>query len=309
MLSVLFPNLRSASSDCDFEGQQPDPICWRHSCTPVTMPRCSAFRAKLRLMPFTLSHAAAVIPFRRTPFVMSALVMGCFVPDFPYLISLSPRMFYGHTFPGMFVLDLPLALLALWLFHAFVKQPMLMFLSVGFRRRLRTSVNSFPFWPWERLSLIILSILIGTATHLLWDAFTHPTRIYENWAFLRINVELPAIGEMPMYKLLEYVSSVFGLVVVAVWIWHWYRTTNPSAYPAAQAGDAAQRHTFVAVLPTLAILGGILRAYRAHGIHPEIRLLMYFTADILISAITFFLLGLLSYGVILRWQKPRCVRE
>jgi hypothetical protein len=260
-------------------------------------------------MPFTLSHAAAVIPFRRTPFVMSALVMGCFVPDFPYLISLSPRMFYGHTFPGMFVLDLPLALLALWLFHAFVKQPMLMFLSAGFRRRLRTSVNSFPFWPSERLSLIILSILIGTATHLLWDAFTHRTSwFYENWAFLRTNVELSAIGEMPMYKLLEYVSSVFGLVVVAVWIWHWYRTTNPSAYPAAGAEDAAQRRTFVAVLPALAILGGVLHAYHANGIHLEIRPLVHFTAYILISAITFFLLGLLAYGVILRRQKPTYVR-
>jgi hypothetical protein len=260
-------------------------------------------------MPFTLSHAAAVIPFRRTPFVMSALVMGCFVPDFPYLISLSPRVFYGHTFPGMFVLDLPLALLALWLFHAFVKQPMLMLLSAGFRRRIRTSVNSFPFWPSERLSLIILSILIGTATHLLWDAFTHRTSwFYENWAFLRINVELSAIGEMPMYKLLEYVSSVFGLVVVAVWIWCWYRTTDPSAYPAAEAEDAAQRRTFVAVLPALAILGGVLRSYHANGIHLEIRPLVHFTADILISALTFFLLGLLAYGVILRRQKPTYVR-
>ena len=261
------------------------------------------------MMPFTLSHAAAVIPFRRTPFVTSALVMGCFVPDFPYLISLSPRRFYGHTIPGMFVLDLPLALLALWLFHTFIKQPMLMFLPAGFRRRLGTSVNSFPFWPSQRLSLIILSILIGTATHLLWDACTHNTSwFYENWSFLRINVELPAIGQMLMYKLLEYMSSVFGLVVVAVWIWHWYRTTNPSAYSAAEAEDSVQRRTFVAVLPALSILGGVVRAYHAKGIYLEIRPLVYFTADFLISAIAFFLLGLLAYGVILRLQKPTCVR-
>jgi hypothetical protein len=256
-------------------------------------------------MPFTLSHAAAVIPFRRTPFVMSALVMGCFVPDFPYLISLSPRMFYGHTFAGMFVFDLPLALLALWLFHLFVKQPMLMFLPPAFQRRLRTSVKSFPFWPPPRLSLIILSILIGTATHLVWDTFTHRTSwLYENWAFLRNNVDLPAIGEMPMYKLLEYLSSAFGLAVVAVWICHWYRTTNPSASPTAEAEDTAQRRTFVAVLPTLAILGGGLRAYHANGIHLEIRPLVHFTTDFLISAITFFLLELLACGLILRRQKP-----
>ena len=256
-------------------------------------------------MPFTLSHAAAVLPFRRTAFLMSALVMGCFAPDFPYLISLSPHMSFGHSIPGMFVLDLPLALLALWLFHAFVKKPMLMLLPAGFRRRLRTSANSFPFWPAKRLWLIILSILIGTATHLLWDAFTHRTSwFYEYWAFLRMNVVLPAIGEMGMYKLLEFVSSAFGLVVVAVWIYLWYRATNPSAYPAAVAGNEPRRRTFVAVLPVLAILGGVLRAYPANGIHVEIRPLVHFTADLLISAIAFLLLGLLAYGVILRRQKP-----
>jgi hypothetical protein len=254
-------------------------------------------------MPFTLSHAAAVIPFRRTPFVMSALVMGCFVPDFPYLISLSPHMSYGHTFAGMFVLDLPLALLALWLFHVFVKRPMLMFLPAGFKRRLGTSVNSFPFWPSKRLSLIIFSILIGTATHLLWDAFTHPNSwLYENWTLLQNSIELPAIGEVPIYKLMEYVNSVFGLAVVAGWICHWYRTAIPSANSVAEAEDARKRRTFVAVLPAFAILGGALRAYHAHSINLGIRPLMHFTTDFLISAITFFLLGLLLYGIILRWH-------
>jgi len=235
---------------------------------------------------------------------MSALVMGCFVPDFPYLISLAPRMFYGHTFGGVFLLDLPLALVSLWLFHAFIKRPMLMFLPDGFRRRLKTSVNSFAFWPSERLSLIILSILIGTATHLVWDAFTHDNSwIYTRWALLGMHVRLPAVGETQMYKLFEYGSSVFGLLVVAVWIWHWYRTTKPSAHVAANPVDAAQRRTLVFALPVIAFFGAALRSYHANGIHMEIRPMVHFTADLLISAITFFLLGLLAYGIILRRQK------
>jgi hypothetical protein len=236
---------------------------------------------------------------------MSALVMGCFVPDFPYLLSLNPHMSYGHSFPGMFLLDLPLALLALWLFHAFVKQPMLMFLPNGFRRRLKTSVTSFPFWPSERFSLIFLSILIGTATHLVWDSFTHSTSwICDNWAFLRMNVELPVIGgEMPMYKALEYASSVFGLAVVAVWIWYWYRTTRPSEYPGADPLDGAQKCTFVIALPSLAILVGALRAYHVDGVRMEVRPVVHFTADTLISAIAYFLLGLLVCGVIVRQRK------
>lgn len=260
-------------------------------------------------MPFTLSHAAVVIPFRRTRLITSALVLGCFAPDFPYLRYLTPHGSYGHTFQGIFVLDLPLALLALWLFHMFIKQPMLMFLTSGFRRRLKTSVNSFPFWPAKRLSLIILSILIGAATHLLWDAFTHRTSwFYKNWAFLRINVRLMAAGEMQMYKVLEYVSSVFGLVVVIVWIWHWYRTTSPSEDVAADAGFRTRRRFFVPALLAITLLGSFLRAYRANGIHFGLRSLVHFTTDFLLTAIAIFLLGLMAYGAILRSQKATYVR-
>jgi hypothetical protein len=240
---------------------------------------------------------------------MSALVMGCFVPDFPYFLSLAPRMFYGHTFPGMFVLDLPLALVVLWLFHGFLKQPKLMFLPGGFRRRLRTSVDRFAFWPSERFSLIVLSILIGIATHLVWDAFTHRTSwIYENWELLRRPFELPIVGEMEMYKLLEYASSAFGLAVVAIWVGHWYGTTKPSAAPVIEPVDAAQRRTLVVALPTLALLGGALRAYHADGLHLQIRPLVHFTADTLISAITYFLLGLLVCGVMFRRHRAVYVR-
>jgi hypothetical protein len=252
-------------------------------------------------MPFTLSHAAAAIPFRRTRLIMSAIVMGCFVPDFPHFLLLSHHVSFSHTIVGMFVLDLPLAVVALWLFHAFMKQPMLMFIPSGVRRRLTTSVDTFAFWPPEHLSLIVLSILTGAATHLLWDSFTHYNSwICQNWAFLRGWVDLPVIGGIPMYTLLEYASSVFGLAVVAVWIWHWYRVTTPSAAPVTQPMDAAHRHAFVAALTVLATLGGALRSWLVNGIHLQIRPIVHFAADMLVSAITLFLLGLLVCSVILR---------
>ncbi|HTV81841.1 MAG TPA: DUF4184 family protein [Acidobacteriaceae bacterium] len=252
-------------------------------------------------MPFTLSHAAAAIPFRRTRLIMSAIVTGCFVPDFPHFLLLSRHVAFSHTIVGMFVLDLPLAIVALWIFHAFIKQPMLMFFPSGVRRRLTTSVDTFGFWPPERLSLIVLSILTGTTTHLLWDAFTHDNSwICQNWAFLRRWVDLPVTGGMPMYTLLEYASSVFGLALVAVWIWHWYRVSTPSAALVTQPMDAAHRRAFVAALTVPAALGGALRSWLINGIHLQIRPIVHFTADMLVSAITLFLLGLLVCGVILR---------
>jgi hypothetical protein len=234
---------------------------------------------------------------------MSALLMGCFVPDFPYFFSFSPRMFYGHTLPGMFVFDLPVALFALWLFHAIVKRPMLMFLPRGIRRRLSTSVESFPFGPADRFSLIVLSTLIGIATHLLWDGFTHNTSwIYRHMKFLGVLLELPVVGPMAVYKMLEYVSSAFGLLVVAIWIWHWYRTTRPSKVPVAEPVEERYRQILVIVLPLAAVLGGLVRAYLANGIHLQIRPVVHFTADTIIATITYFLLGLVVCGLALGRQ-------
>jgi hypothetical protein len=258
-------------------------------------------------MAFTLAHAAAAIPFRRTPLIVSAIVMGCFVPDFSYFLTLSPHRGFSHTVAGMFVLDLPLAMAALWVFHAFIKQPMLMFLPVGIRRRLTTSVNRFPFWPWKRLALIVLSILVGTATHLAWDAFTHhDTWIYQNWAFLRETAGLSFAPGWQMYKLLEYASSVVGLAVIAVWIGHWCRTTQPA--PLVQPVHPGKGRAFVAVLPVLAALGGALRAYQRDGVHLKVRPILHFTTDMLISGIAIFLLGLLFYGVTLRQRTTEPVR-
>jgi hypothetical protein len=259
------------------------------------------YQERPTIMPFTLSHAAAAIPFRRTRLIMSAVVMGCFVPDFPHFLFLARHIPFTHTIAGMFVLDLPVGLALLWLFHEFMKQPMLMFLPSGVRRRLTSSVNTFPFRPSERLALIVLSILTGTATHILWDAFTHRgSWICEHWTFFQGWVELPVTGKIQMYNLLEYASTFLGAAVVVVWILYWYRTTKPSAKLVVETVDPVYRRIFVAALPVLALLGGALWSWQKHGIHRQIRPIMHFTSGMLVSATTFFLLGLLAYGVKLR---------
>jgi hypothetical protein len=251
-------------------------------------------------MPFTLSHAAAVWPFQKTRLVMSALMVGCFAPDFAYFFFLSPRGLGAHSIHGMFLYDLPLGLAALWLFYTFVKQPFTMLLPKGFRARLNTKENGFTFWPPARLALIVVSILVGTATHILWDSFTHPFYWpYRHLSFLRLRVHFPVEGNVQMFKVLQDGSTLFGLAVVAVWIWMWYRATEPHELPPANPYTQAQIRVITMVVPVLALVGGILKAHMDMGIPAtEFRPILHFAVITGIAATTFLMVGLLICGAV-----------
>jgi hypothetical protein len=228
--------------------------------------------------------------------------MGCFVPDLPLFAFAMAHGFEGHSIRGMFVFDLPVGLVALWLFHSFMKQPALIFVPDGIRRRLKA--GAYSFLPAARFALIAISILIGSATHILWDAFTHgfywPAR---HWRFLRTNVELPIVGHLVMFKVLQYASSVAGLLLVAIWVWYWYRTTDAAQHPIARPYSAAQRSALIVILPLVAIGAGILRAHPSMNTFGAIRPVVNFTADAVVTGIAVFALELLLCGVILRVSK------
>lgn len=253
-------------------------------------------------MPFTFSHAAAAWPFRKTRLEMPALVIGCFAPDFPYFMFIRPYGLIGHTLLGAFIFDLPASLAVLWMFYAFVKQPLSLLLPEGIRRRLKPGNGNFSFRPPARLALIMVSILIGTATHILWDSFTHTFYWpYRHWRFLSDVVHVPVAGNMPLDKVLQYASSVFGLVFVAIWIWSWYRATAPIESPVAKPYTGAQIRVITIVAPAVALGGGILRTYVALGAPKlAIRSLMYFGVDWGITTTTLLWLGLLICGAVFR---------
>jgi MFS family permease len=254
-------------------------------------------------MPFTLSHAAAALPFRRTRLDMSALVTGSFAPDFAYFFYLAPHGLFAHSWQGMFLVDLPLSLIALWLFHAYIKQPLSMLLPKGIRERLRPGENGFSFWPPARLALIAISILIGTATHILWDSFTHTFYWpYRHWSFLSKVIYLPVEGNTPMYKALQYGSTVFGIVVVAVWVWFWYRATKPAELPIAESYNRAQIRVITMVVPAVALCGGILRIYLNRATFPgaSLRSMLHIGIDLFLTGTTLLALGLLVCGAVFR---------
>jgi hypothetical protein len=188
-------------------------------------------------MPFTLSHAAAVLPVRRYG-ILSALVVGSFVPDILYFIPRAATHLptgsggYGHTLPGLFFFCLPLGLAALFIFHTLLKRPLISLFPAAHQQKLTPIGNAFTFFPVSQFVKIIGSILLGAASHLTWDAFTHHNGwMVEQFDFLRVRVAVTSHLQMGLYDLLQYGSSVLGLMVLAFYYFRWLRETPPVESP------------------------------------------------------------------------------
>jgi hypothetical protein len=248
-------------------------------------------------VPFTPAHAAAALPFRRTRLIPSALVVGTLAPDFEYFARLSPGGGYGHTLPGLFLMTLPLALAVLWLFHAWMKEPIVELLPGPIQRRIEPGPRPFRFWGPKRLALVIVSILVGAVTHIVWDSFTHPKLwLFRHWAFLNATMPIPFLGPIHNYHVFQYVSSFGGCLILLVWLAHWFNTTPPSREPFAPLPVAQVRGLLVVVF-AVAVAGGLIRAWVGVGL-PRIRYTAEeFFGDSVVTAISFAWLLFLVYGV------------
>lgn len=220
----------------------------------------------MRRMPFTLAHTAAALPFRRLRLVPSAVVVGTVAPDCEYFLRFAARGGYGHTIPGAFLISLPLALVVLWMFHAIVKEPAVRLFPEAIRLRLTSQTGRFRFGGIERFLLIVVSALVGIATHLLWDSFTHDhTWPVRHWLLLRHTVYVPVLGGIPCYRLLQHASTIVGTLLLCVWFVGWYRAAEPHPDREQPAMPSLRKWLIASSIAGIAIAGGILRGIAVTG--------------------------------------------
>jgi hypothetical protein len=216
-------------------------------------------------MPFTVSHAAAVLPFRKLNLVWSAFIIGSMAPDLPYVIGDPHLRGIGHRFPGVVEFTIPASLIALWMFHNIIKRPVTGLLPAGMQERLRNQLGAFPFGGFRRFAAILGSVLLGIATHLVWDSFTHDdTWVLHHVRWLRGWIYVPFVGYMPIHSALQYASSILGLLALAIWVWFWYRKT-PVTESAAKSHPKSHFRLAIAML-ALAGVVGLVRAFLVVGI-------------------------------------------
>lgn len=203
-------------------------------------------------MPVTLpAHAAAVLPFfrlSRRRGVSTALVVGACSPDFSYVYGVRALGDYAHQLPGFLLFCIPSGLVVLLWLEVLVLPALRLALpeamGVQWGRFVRTLGLPRTVSAW---ALTLGALVLGTATHLLWDGFTHrdmwPARV------LYPEVLIPmGSRELPLARVLQHVSSLVGSLGVLAYMARRYRHLEP--VPGGGRADFLR-----VLLPTLAGAG------------------------------------------------------
>lgn len=171
-------------------------------------------------MPYTLSHAVVALPLslisfgtatsravssksaRKIP--IASIAVGSMSPDFPYLMALTPTHAPGHSLSGVVIYCLIPSLLILLMWYRLLE-----------RETLRLFALPKRTWSLDVFSclLIVLGVLSGAISHVLWDATSHSHGIFvqgsdfwqQHWFSLTL------------IKWNQYTSGVVGLLVLAAW--------------------------------------------------------------------------------------------
>lgn len=159
-------------------------------------------------MPMTLAHPAAVLPLRRLGLPMSALVLGSMVPDIPVFLGRQGVYGFTHGWQGVLTVDLAAVVVGLVLWFSVVRDPVVDLAPARVRNRLPERARL------DRRAWVLVPVasVVGSATHVAWDAFTHA----DVWGTDHIAWLREAHWGLEGYRWAQYVSGVLGLAVVAV---------------------------------------------------------------------------------------------
>ncbi len=181
-------------------------------------------------MPFTFSHPALVLPLTYLPskwFSLTGLVIGSLIPDFEYFIRMRIQSNYSHTLFGLFWFDLPIGLLLAFVYHIIVRNSLFDNLPTLLKSRL----SVFKQFDWnmyfkKKWFVVIISILIGTVSHLLWDSFTHCDGYFvQTLPFLTSTVEFFG-RHITAFKIIQHSSTLLGGIVIVWAIFRLQRDKN-----------------------------------------------------------------------------------
>ena len=164
-------------------------------------------------MPFTISHAAAVLPLQKTRLPLAALMIGSMSPDFAYFLPGEPLRELTHSIAGIFWFCWPVSFALWFLFVRVLEQPTLALLPDRWHARFAPSDRELSL---KTFALASAAVVLGAATHILWDSFTHRgTAVVDALPALHAVAFHVHGWRIRWFMVLQHLSSVFGLLALS----------------------------------------------------------------------------------------------
>lgn len=259
-------------------------------------------------MPLTIAHPVAAIPFRH-PLgrlgVLAALVIGSITPDLPLFLPLPLHRNTSHGAFGLLWFCLPAGVLAYLLYDYVLDRPLRALMPEGMQRRLvRTGRDARPpVWS----PAVLLSLLVGAATHSAWDSFTHGGAAGVGEWLPVIETRFAFAGyRIYVFTALQHLSTVVGMSVLTVWAWRWYRKAPQADPPPSGVGPAARR-TLLAVIVVAVLLAAAAGATRRPIREASLRVLPPVARRVAVSSLST-LVGVVTLYAI-GWHLKRASRS
>ncbi len=174
----------------------------------------------MAVMPATIpSHQAGVLPLKLISprrFDGVALVIGSVMPDVGYLTQGLPVVaISSHAWHSLLWFSLPLTLIATWLVRRAAGVIAVHLPDAG---PLALRDYGVLATVRHRLVVSVWSALLGAASHMVWDMFTHPYILFGD-PFTGAGTFFPAlhriaVAGLPWWRVIYLVSEVVGSVAV-----------------------------------------------------------------------------------------------
>lgn len=220
-------------------------------------------------MPFTASHIVAALPLnnglgsRFSKYTaLSPLVIGSMVPDVAYVTPfLVHQRVDSHTLLGIYLFAIPMGLTIYFLYHWLMAPVWFSLYPRSLQQRLNpnSALGKLPDIPSH---VLLISLILGAITHIVWDFFTHQRGIPQYIAWMdHPLIRLDGYDIMP-YRVIQHLSSILGLALLLFIIYRWFkRTTNSSHAIAWQAPKWLKLFSYVCLLVVPTCIATVV-AYR-----------------------------------------------
>jgi Domain of unknown function (DUF4184) len=218
-------------------------------------------------MPFPLAHPAAVLPLRRYcpgRLNLAALVIGSLTPDASYCLGEKAGGSFGHGLLGSVVFCLPVGLVMVALFYG-LRAPVVRMLPAPYPQAFLPLCQR----PLGSLWVVVISLLIGAWTHILWDSFTHNDGWFVQHLPVLQSVVLSVAGRTArVCHLLWYGCSFAGMIWLFLVFEKWKQACVNRG-----AGAPSKAVLRDAVLVTLLVLPIALAHHLVRGNKPWLLLI------------------------------------